>query len=104
MNCNASADLYFFVIREIAQHAGPYVDIIVGGHSHTLLFNGEPPEGSTFTPRGPYPVVVELETRSVSSFRVLILLPLLYLLSILNTHTNCQQIYEECHNFMNRHK
>ncbi|XP_026323276.1 apyrase-like, partial [Hyposmocoma kahamanoa] len=51
--------------REIAQHAGPYVDIIVGGHSHTLLYNGEPPEESGFTPRGPYPVVVELETRSV---------------------------------------
>lgn len=47
-------------------HAGPYVDIVVGGHSHTLLFNGEPPENSGFVPRGPYPIVVEQETRSVS--------------------------------------
>ncbi|XP_037302474.1 apyrase-like, partial [Manduca sexta] len=45
--------------REIALHGGPHIDIIVGGHSHTLLFNGEPPENSGFTPRGPYPVVVE---------------------------------------------
>ncbi|CAH0402434.1 unnamed protein product [Chilo suppressalis] len=44
--------------REIALHGGPYIDIIVGGHSHTLLFNGEPPETSAFQPRGPYPVVV----------------------------------------------
>lgn len=60
----------FFVFRLIAELAGPYVDIIVGGHSHTLLFNGASPEESGFTPRGPYPIVVQLETRSVSSFKI----------------------------------
>ncbi|XP_063832432.1 apyrase-like isoform X2 [Ostrinia nubilalis] len=51
--------------REIAQHAGPYIDIIVGGHSHTLLYNGDPPDTSGFIPQDSYPVVVEQETRSV---------------------------------------
>ncbi|XP_050556281.1 apyrase-like [Spodoptera frugiperda] len=51
--------------REIALHAGPHIDIIVGGHSHTLLFNGDAPENSGFTPLGPYPVVVEQENRKV---------------------------------------
>lgn len=47
-----------FFNREIALHAGPYIDIIVGGHSHTLLFNGEVPPNTAFIPLGPYPVVV----------------------------------------------
>ncbi|KAJ2954876.1 hypothetical protein O0L34_g3197 [Tuta absoluta] len=51
--------------REMALHAGPYIDIIVGGHSHTLLYNGEPPENSGFLSKGPYPVVVEQDTRKV---------------------------------------
>ncbi|CAG9568171.1 unnamed protein product [Danaus chrysippus] len=51
--------------RKIALNAGPHIDIIVGGHSHTLLSNSDPPEGSTWTPLGPYPVVVEQATRSV---------------------------------------
>ncbi|XP_061379914.1 apyrase-like [Danaus plexippus] len=51
--------------RKIALNAGPYIDIIVGGHSHTLLSNSDPPEGSTWTPLEPYPVVVEQATRSV---------------------------------------
>ncbi|KAH9636327.1 hypothetical protein HF086_012592 [Spodoptera exigua] len=51
--------------REIAMHAGPHVDIIVGGHSHTLLYNGEAPENSGFTPLGPYPVVVEQASKKV---------------------------------------
>ncbi|KAJ8711860.1 hypothetical protein PYW08_008814 [Mythimna loreyi] len=51
--------------RDIALHAGPHVDIIVGGHSHTLLFNGDAPENSGFQPLGPYPVVVEQATRKV---------------------------------------
>lgn len=51
--------------REIALHGGPYIDIIVGGHSHTLLYNEDPPENSAFVPQGPYPVVVEQETRQV---------------------------------------
>ncbi|XP_052756858.1 apyrase isoform X2 [Galleria mellonella] len=45
--------------REIAAHGGPHIDIIVGGHSHTLLYDGEPPDTSAFTPEGPYPVIVE---------------------------------------------
>lgn len=44
--------------REIALHGGPYVDIIVGGHSHSLLFNGEPPNNSSFSPVDSYPVEV----------------------------------------------
>lgn len=55
-----------FVNREIALHAGPHVDIIVGGHSHTLLFNGNAPEDSGFIPLGPYPEVVEQPSRKVS--------------------------------------
>ncbi|KAL0868359.1 hypothetical protein ABMA27_007878 [Loxostege sticticalis] len=51
--------------REIALHAGPHIDIIVGGHSHTLLYNGDPPDESGFIPQGSYPVVVEQATRSV---------------------------------------
>lgn len=53
------------VHREIALHAGPHIDIIVGGHSHTLLFNGDIPQDSGFIPLGPYPVVVEQATRKV---------------------------------------
>ncbi|XP_046972192.1 apyrase-like [Vanessa cardui] len=51
--------------REIAMRAGPHIDIIVGGHSHTLLSNSDPPEGSEFPRQGPYPVIVEQETRTV---------------------------------------
>ncbi|CAH0596442.1 unnamed protein product [Chrysodeixis includens] len=51
--------------REIAAHGGPYIDLIVGGHSHTLLFNGEVRPDTQFTPLGPYPVVVEQPTRKV---------------------------------------
>ncbi|CAG5038708.1 unnamed protein product [Parnassius apollo] len=51
--------------REIALHGGPHIDIIVGGHSHTLLYNGDPPENSVFLPEGPYPVVVQQESRRV---------------------------------------
>ncbi|XP_060805981.1 apyrase [Amyelois transitella] len=51
--------------REIALHGGPYIDIIVGGHSHTLLYDGEPPDTTAFSPQGPYPVVVEQNGKSV---------------------------------------
>ncbi|KAI8437478.1 hypothetical protein MSG28_011800 [Choristoneura fumiferana] len=51
--------------REIALHGGPHIDIIVGGHSHTLLYNEDPPEYSAFVPQGPYPVVVDQPTRKV---------------------------------------
>lgn len=56
----------YYFYREIALHASPYIDIVVGGHSHTLLFNGDVPENSGFIPLGPYPVVVERADRKVS--------------------------------------
>lgn len=49
------------VDKRIAQHAAPYVDVIVGGHSHTFMYTVE--EGGTAP--GPdvvkdeYPAVVE---------------------------------------------
>ncbi|KPJ12888.1 5'-nucleotidase [Papilio machaon] len=51
--------------REIALHGGPHIDIVVGGHSHTLLYNGVPPESSGFVAQEPYPVLVEQQTRKV---------------------------------------
>ncbi|KAJ8709301.1 hypothetical protein PYW07_009127 [Mythimna separata] len=51
--------------KKIALEAGPHIDIIVGGHSHTLLFNGQVPDNSGFTPYGPYPVVVDQTSRKV---------------------------------------
>ncbi|CAH2095510.1 unnamed protein product [Euphydryas editha] len=51
--------------REIAMNAGPYIDIIVGGHSHSLLINSDPPEGIPFSPLGPYPVEVKQQNKSV---------------------------------------
>ncbi|CAK1545464.1 unnamed protein product [Leptosia nina] len=51
--------------QEIARRAGPDIDIIVGGHSHTLLYNGTPPENTTFNPYGPYPLVVENDSGKV---------------------------------------
>uniref|UniRef100_A0A2A4JW25 5'-Nucleotidase C-terminal domain-containing protein n=1 Tax=Heliothis virescens TaxID=7102 RepID=A0A2A4JW25_HELVI len=41
---------------QLAQRVSPTVDIIVGGHSHTLLYNGETPNGDTAL--GEYPTVV----------------------------------------------
>ncbi|CAH2261360.1 apyrase-like [Pararge aegeria] len=51
--------------QEIALKASPYIDIVVGAHSHSLLINTEPPAGIPFVPQGPYPIVVEQENRSV---------------------------------------
>ncbi|XP_049885609.1 apyrase isoform X1 [Pectinophora gossypiella] len=51
--------------REIALHGGPHIDIVVGGHSHTLLYNDEAPNNSGFIPQGPYPVIIDQETRKV---------------------------------------
>ncbi|XP_023943065.2 apyrase [Bicyclus anynana] len=51
--------------QEIALKASPYVDIVVGAHSHSMLINREPPAGIAFTPLGPYPIVVQQESRSV---------------------------------------
>lgn len=41
----------------IAQNAGPDVDVIVGGHSHTFMFTGDMPPGPD-KPRDEYPAVV----------------------------------------------
>ncbi|XP_045503273.1 apyrase-like isoform X1 [Colias croceus] len=41
--------------QRLAANMSPDVDIIVGAHSHTLLFTGEAPDG---TPAGDYPTVV----------------------------------------------
>ncbi|CAB3245666.1 unnamed protein product [Arctia plantaginis] len=43
--------------KEIARQVGQYVDIIVGGHSHSLLWNGPSPDGEKVV--GPYPVFIE---------------------------------------------
>ncbi|XP_068619713.1 apyrase-like [Battus philenor] len=51
--------------REIALHGGPHIDIVVGGHSHSLLYNSDVPANATFQPQGPYPVVVQQESRQV---------------------------------------
>lgn len=49
----------FDVDQEIATKLVPHVNLIVGSHSHTLLYNGEPPNSDI--PAGPYPFVVERE-------------------------------------------
>lgn len=41
--------------REIARDGGPNIDIIVGGHSHSLLYTGSPPLDN---PAAEYPVIV----------------------------------------------
>ena len=41
----------------IAKNAGPDVDVIVGGHSHTFMFTGDLPPGPD-RPRDEYPAVV----------------------------------------------
>lgn len=41
--------------KEIAQKAGPYIDVIVGGHSHTFLYNGTSP--GLDEPADTYPVI-----------------------------------------------
>ncbi|XP_034827397.1 apyrase-like [Maniola hyperantus] len=45
------------VDKKIARDSGEYIDIIVGGHSHSLLWNGPAPSGEAVA--GPYPVFVE---------------------------------------------
>lgn len=44
--------------REMAQRGGSAIDVIVGGHSHTLLYNGTPVPGPD-TPPDTYPIVYE---------------------------------------------
>ncbi|CAH0402703.1 unnamed protein product [Chilo suppressalis] len=43
--------------KELARDYGQYIDIIVGGHSHSLLWNGPSPSNETVV--GPYPVFIE---------------------------------------------
>ncbi|CAG4932581.1 unnamed protein product [Colias eurytheme] len=45
------------VDKEIARDYGQYIDIIVGGHSHSLLWNGPSPSGERVADT--YPVIVE---------------------------------------------
>lgn len=44
--------------REMAMQAGSAIDVIVGGHSHTLLYKGTPVPGPD-TPPDTYPIVYE---------------------------------------------
>lgn len=48
------------VDRVMAKTVGNYVDIIVGGHSHSLLWNGESPSKEEIS--GSYPVLIDYET------------------------------------------
>ncbi|XP_053617425.1 apyrase-like [Plodia interpunctella] len=43
------------VDRKIANEVGENIDIIVGGHTHSLLWNGDPPSGENIS--GPYPII-----------------------------------------------
>ncbi|KAL4713020.1 hypothetical protein ACJJTC_014654 [Scirpophaga incertulas] len=52
------------VDREIAMKGGPHIDIIVGGHSHSLLYNGEP-INTAFRPQGTYPIEIQQESGTV---------------------------------------
>ncbi|KAJ8712723.1 hypothetical protein PYW08_008027 [Mythimna loreyi] len=45
------------VDKEIARDAAEYIDIIVGGHTHSLLWNGAAPSGEAVA--GPYPISIE---------------------------------------------
>ncbi|KAJ0173158.1 hypothetical protein K1T71_011334 [Dendrolimus kikuchii] len=47
----------FSIDKEIARDYGQYIDVIVGGHSHSLLWNGPSPSNETV--EGPYPVFIE---------------------------------------------
>lgn len=48
--------LSIFFFRNMAGRISRDVDIIVGAHSHTLLYTGTPPSGDT--PVSAYPTVV----------------------------------------------
>ncbi|GBP31304.1 Apyrase [Eumeta japonica] len=61
-NCNMNELSQGYVFsREIASDFGENIDVIVGGHSHSLLWNGTSPSGEDVS--GPYPIVVESRTR-----------------------------------------
>ncbi|CAH2094001.1 unnamed protein product [Euphydryas editha] len=54
--------------KELARDYGEYVDIIVGGHSHSLLWNGPAPSGEPVADS--YPVFIE--TNTIKKHKVLI--------------------------------
>lgn len=47
------------VDQEIAKNC-PLVDVVIGGHTNTFLYNGEQPDVEKID--GPYPTVVEQKT------------------------------------------
>lgn len=56
------------VDRKMAKQVGENIDVIVGGHTHSLLWNGEAPSKESVS--GPYPVLVESDGKP--SHKVLI--------------------------------
>ncbi|XP_045503450.1 apyrase-like [Colias croceus] len=48
--------------KKIAREVGEHIDIIIGGHSHSLLWNGESPSHEEIS--GPYPVIIETASRT----------------------------------------
>ena len=50
--------------REIAMQTGDYVDIIVGGHSHSFLYSNADSAPGPDTPVGPYPIVMTPKTNT----------------------------------------
>lgn len=62
--------LFLFFSREIASSAGENIDVIIGGHSHSLLWNGEAPSKEYVS--GPYPVLVKTEAKPDHEVRSLI--------------------------------
>ncbi|XP_063706239.1 apyrase-like [Culicoides brevitarsis] len=46
------------VDKEIAKHGGPLIDVIVGGHSHTYLYNGVDITNPYEKPADTYPLVI----------------------------------------------
>ncbi|OWR55136.1 apyrase [Danaus plexippus plexippus] len=47
--------------KQIAATVGQNIDVIIGGHSHSLLWNGQSPSHEHIS--GPYPVLVESESK-----------------------------------------
>lgn len=56
--------------RKMAVDVGEHIDIIVGGHSHSLLWNGtEAPSNEVIA--GPYPVFMESDSKPEHKVRKL---------------------------------
>ncbi|XP_049879454.1 apyrase-like [Pectinophora gossypiella] len=43
--------------KQLARDYGQYIDVIIGGHTHSLLWNGPSPSNETVA--GPYPIFIE---------------------------------------------